>query len=101
MQSPSYLIPDAVMLALAKMVGIDVAKSRRESIRVSTITAEVATAKTRYILDHGEADYDSIKDEPGRLEAISPYLGESLKADIHGDVTLHIGSSAEAPTARR
>ena len=79
MNSAFTLIELLIVVAIIGiLVGIGVPalrNSRQNAInaKVATITAQVATAKTRYILDNGSVAFDAATDAT-RFNSIAPYI---------------------------
>ena len=100
-----------VVAIIGIVVGIGVpalkdAKQRAVVAKQNAATANVATAKTRYILDHSKSTYDGLADEAARFAALAPYLlvngvapgaPEDLLKSAEGGPVI-IGDSDTAPT---
>jgi len=68
-----------VVAIIGILVGIGVPalrNSRQNAVdsKADTITAQLATAKTRYILDLGEASWNGLADNAARFTALQPYI---------------------------
>lgn len=116
MNSAFTLIELLIVVAIIGiLVGIGVPAlrdSRQNAVnaKVATITAQLATAKTRYILDNSEAGFNGLADDAARFTAlitapsyilvngVAPVTTADLLKGLGTAAALTVGNSTAAPT---
>lgn len=100
-----------VVAIIGILVGIGVPALRNSranavNAKVATVTAQVATAKTRYILDNGETTYDALATDGARftqlsgfilVNGVAPASVNALLTGLGQNAVLEIGDSVTPP----
>ena len=100
-----------VVTIISILVGIGVpalrdSQAKAATAKVNAVKSQVATAKTRYVLDNSAAAFDALSGEAAQFAAIQPYIqvngvtvvDENALLTGCGTAALTIGNSQTAPS---